>query len=204
MREGLVESVRFLNVPSYAAALDESVSVPGMGSVRYDLAFGGAYYAFVNAADLGLRCRVEHAADLIRAAMAIKQELMRTRPIEHPFERDLGFLYGVIFAGPPEDATNHSRHVCVFADGQIDRSPTGTGVSARAAILHARGEIAARQSIVIESIVGSRFRVCVAQTTSFGPHAAVVPEVEGRAFLTGRHEFWIDPRDPLREGFVLR
>ncbi|MBL8190506.1 MAG: proline racemase family protein, partial [Acidobacteria bacterium] len=99
---------------------------------------------------------------------------------------------------------HHSRNVCVFAEGEVDRSPTGTGVSGRLAIHHARGEISIGESIIIESIIGSTFTGRVAQTTTFGPHAAIIPEVEGTAHITGRHEFLIDPADELRNGFLLR
>lgn len=93
--------------------------------------------------------------------------------------------------------------MCIFAEGEVDRSPTGTGVSGRLAILHARGEIGLNQSVVTESIIGSRFTGRVVETTTLGPHSAIIPEVEGRAFITGRHEFLIDPEDPLQSGFVL-
>ncbi len=199
-----VESVRFLNVPSYVVALDEQVEVPSFGAVRYDLAFGGAYYAFVEASELGLSCEASQAHALIDASRAIKQAVMDARSIEHPFEPDLGFLYGTIFIAPPESASAHSRNVCIFADGELDRSPTGTGVSARAAIHRARGEIAPEEWISIESIVGTSFRVRVREELPFGPHAAIVPEVEGSAFITGRQEFCVDPRDPLRDGFMVR
>ncbi|HKE03960.1 MAG TPA: proline racemase family protein, partial [Blastocatellia bacterium] len=101
-------------------------------------------------------------------------------------------------------ANYHSRNVCVFAEGEVDRSPTGTGVSGSLAIHHARGEIGASEPIVIESVIGSRFTGRVAQTTTFGPYNAIIPEVEGTARITGRHEFMIDPDDELRNGFLLR
>ncbi len=204
VENGHVASVYFPNVPSFVVALDETVEVPGLGSVRYDLAFGGAFYAYVQAADVGLTCTPEDFRPLIEKGRAIKRAVMASRPIEHPFEEDLNFLYGTIFIGPPERDGSHSRNVCIFAEGEVDRSPTGTGVSARAAIHHARGEIGIDEPIVIESIIGSRFTVRVTETTTFGPHAAVIPEVEGRAFITGRHTFCIDPDDPLRHGFILR
>jgi proline racemase len=116
----------------------------------------------------------------------------------------LGFLYGTIFIGPPLDAGNHSRNVCIFAEGEVDRCPTGTGVSGRLAIHYARGELDLGQAITIESIIGSRFSGRVVETTTFGPHPAIIPEVEGRAYITGRHEFLIDPADPLAQGFILR
>jgi trans-L-3-hydroxyproline dehydratase len=94
--------------------------------------------------------------------------------------------------------------VCIFAEGEVDRCPTGTGVSGRLAIHHARGEIGLNQPLVVESIIGSRFTGRVVRTTTFGPHPAIIPEVEGTAHITGRHEFVIDPADPLRDGFILR
>ena len=199
-----VRSVRFENVPSFVVSLDDTVEVEGLGRLRYDLAFGGAFYAFVRADDVGLTCTPADFRGLIDAGMRIKRAVMAARPIPHPIEPDLSFLYGTIFVGPPADAAAHSRNVCVFAEGEVDRSPTGTGVSARLAIHHARGEIEVGERITIESVIGTTFRGRVMDTTTFGPHAAVVPEVEGSAHITGRHEFLIDPEDPLGNGFLLR
>jgi trans-L-3-hydroxyproline dehydratase len=202
--EGQVTSVRFQNVPSFALALDEMVTVPGLGEVRYDLAFGGAFYAYVTAEDVGLTCTPEDFRAIIDRGIAIKGAIMAQRPIPHPFEEDLSFLYGTIFVGPALEAGAHSRNVCVFAEGEVDRCPTGTGVSGRLAIGRARGEIEVGQPMVVESIIGTRFTGRIVQETQFGPHAAVIPEIEGAAHITGRHEFVIDPEDPLRDGFILR
>jgi proline racemase len=202
--KGHVQNVYFHNVPSFVLILDDTVEVPGLGKVRYDIAFGGAFYAFVRAEELGVTCTRKDFRPLIERGMAIKRSIMDNRPILHPFEEDLSFLYGTIFIGPPLAEDAHSRNVCIFAEGEVDRSPTGTGVSARLAIHHARGEIGLNEPIIIESIIGSRFTGRVVQTTTFGPHPAIIPEVEGTAHITGRHEFLIDPTDPLREGFVLR
>ena len=141
---------------------------------------------------------------LIDKGMAVKRAVMAAGPVIHPFEEDLSFLYGTIFIGPPQEPGAHSRNVCIFAEGEVDRSPTGTGVSARLAIHHARGEIGLNESITIESIIGSRFSGRVVRTTTFGPYAAIIPEVEGTAHITGRHEFLIDPDDSMKNGFVLR
>ncbi|HSO19944.1 MAG TPA: proline racemase family protein, partial [Desulfosarcina sp.] len=171
---------------------------------RYDIAFGGAFYAYVQAADVGVGCTPEDFRPLIAKGMAIKRAIMGRRPVPHPFEEDLSFLYGTIFVGPPLGEGAHSRNVCVFAEGEVDRSPTGTGVSGRLALHHARGEIRTGERLVVESIIGSRFGGRVLATTTFGPYPAVIPEVEGTAHITGRHEFVFDPADPLREGFILR
>ncbi|HXV99600.1 MAG TPA: proline racemase family protein [Anaerolineae bacterium] len=199
-----VRRVRFQNVPSFVVALDETVEVPGLGQVRYDLAFGGAFYAYVQAEEIGLSCTPEDYRPLIEKGMAIKRAVMESRSIPHPFEADLSFLYGTIFIGRALTENGHSRNVCVFAEGEVDRSPTGTGVSGRLAIHYARGEIDLNQPIIIESIIGSRFSGRVVETTTFGPYPAIIPEVEGTAHITGRHEFLIDPDDPLQEGFLLR
>ncbi|MCW3991174.1 MAG: proline racemase family protein [Candidatus Bathyarchaeota archaeon] len=201
---GRVQSVYFHNVPSFVLALDETVEVPGLGKLRYDLAFGGAFYAYVQAEEVGLTCAPEDFRALIEKGMAIKRAVMASRLIIHPFEEDLSFLYGTIFIGPPLVKGAHSRNVCVFADGQVDRCPTGTGISGRLVIHYARGEIDLNDPIVIESIIGSRFTGSVVETTTFGPHPAIIPKVEGTAHITGRHQFLIDPTDPLRNGFILR
>ncbi|UCE25952.1 MAG: proline racemase family protein [Candidatus Zixiibacteriota bacterium] len=204
LKDGRVTSVYFQNVPSFVLTLDEAVDVHGLGTIRFDIAFGGAFYAFVQAETLGLDLTPKNFRLLIEKGMDIKRTVMKSRLIEHPFEKDLNFLYGTIFIGPPLSGDADSRNVCIFAEGEVDRSPTGTGVSARLALHHARGEIDINQPIVVESIIGSTFTGRVVSQTNFGPHPAIIPEVEGRAYITGRHEFVIDPNDPLRDGFILR
>ena len=199
-----VVSVSFHNVPSYVAAPDEVVDVPGLGKVRYDLAFGGAFYAYVNAGDVGLTCTPRDYRPLIETGMAIKNAVIKNKPIVHPLEKDLGFLYGTIFVGPPTQAGSHSQNVCIFAEGEVDRSPTGTGVSGRLAIHHQRGEIQVDEEIIIESIIGSKFSGKVVSETTFGPYPAIIPEVTGQAHIIGKNELWINPSDPLKEGFILR
>jgi proline racemase len=204
VEKGQVRSVSFLNVPSFVIGLDQTVHVPALGTVRYDLAYGGAFYAYVQAADVGLTCALSEHDQLIDVGMRIKRAVMADRPIPHPFEEDLSFLYGTIFIAPPLSKDADSRNVCIFAEGEVDRSPTGTGVSGRMAIHYARGEIELGESIVIESILGSRFIGKATETTTFGPYQAVIPQVEGTAHITGMHTFLIDPNDPLQNGFILR
>jgi trans-L-3-hydroxyproline dehydratase len=204
IENGNVGSVYFHNVPSFVVELDAIIDVPDLGRLRYDLAFGGAFYAFVKAGDVGLECKPENFRALIEKGMAIKRAIMKTRIIRHPFENDLNFLYGTIFIDSSQSKDADSRNVCIFAKGEVDRSPTGTGVSARMAIHHARGEIGIGEAMVIESIIGSKFTVSVKKVTRFGEYSAVIPEVEGKAYITGKHEFIIDPDDPLKNGFLLR
>ncbi len=136
--------------------------------------------------------------------MAVKHAVVASLEIRHPFEEDLGFLYGAIIDGKPHGEGADSRNVCIFAEGEVDRSPTGTGVSGRVALEHAKGSLGAGDPFVIESLIGTRFTGRVVRQITFGEYAAVIPEVEGSAYITGRHEFLIVPDDPLNDGFMLR
>jgi trans-L-3-hydroxyproline dehydratase len=201
---GRVRSVAFENVPSFAFAVDQRVDVPGFGIIPYDVAFGGAFYAYCRAGDLGIPLVPQEFRRLITAGIAVKQAVAAARPIHHPLESDLGFLYGVIITGEPQRADAHSRNVCIFADGEVDRSPTGTGVSGRLALERARGRVAVGQSFVVESLIGTTFTGRIVRETMIAELAAVVPEVEGSAYITGRSEFVAAPDDPLNKGFFLR
>jgi trans-L-3-hydroxyproline dehydratase len=199
-----VKSVYFHNVPSFVVLLDDTIDVPKLGQIRFDLAFGGAYYCFVDAQQLNLTLTPENFPELIDSGMAIKRAVMNNRKIVHPSNSDLSYLYGTIFIGEPLTPQGDSRNVCIFAEGEVDRSPTGTGVSARMAIHFERGELAINQPMVIESIIGSCFTGTIRKTVNFESNQAVIPEVEGTAFLTGINEFYLDPEDPLKDGFILR
>lgn len=199
-----VKEVSFHNVPSFVYLADQIIDVPDLGQVRFDIAFGGAFYAYVQAEDLGIGLEAKDFRSLIEVGMHIKRAIMDKVPIRHPFEEDLSFLYGTIFVGKALEAGHHSRNVCIFAEGEVDRSPTGTGVSARVAIHYARKELAINQSITIESIINTTFTGKVVSTVNFGPYQAVIPEVSGSANIAGLCEWLIDPQDPLRHGFILR
>lgn len=130
--------------------------------------------------------------------------MIKGYPIKHPFEEDLNFLYGTIFYDKAHSKDADSRNVCIFAEGEIDCSPTGTGVSARMAWHYAKGEIKINQPMIIESMIGTKFTGSVHQTTKFGKYDAVIPQVEGNAYITGMYEYLVDPEDPLKKGFILR
>jgi len=200
-----VSSAYFFGVPSFCVALDQTVDVPGLGMVRYDLAYGGAFYAYVDARPLQLSLSPGNYRQLIEAGMAIKRAVAKAdQRIQHPFEPDLSFLYGTIFTGEALAPDCHSRNVCIFADGELDRSPTGSGLMGRLAIHYARGDIGLSEVIRVESILGSTFTGSVAGEQRYGDFPAIVPRVEGTAFITGQHTFLIDPDDPFRTGFFLR
>lgn len=201
---GKVTSTYFENVASFAPLLGQAVQVEGLGEVRFDLGFGGAFYAYVDAAPLGLELTTSNARAIIEQGMAIKHAVMAGFDIRHPVESDLGFLYGTIFTGPATGEGAHSRHACVFADGALDRSPTGTGVAGRVAILHARGELDVGPGIRIESITGESFQGRAVRVLDWHGQAAVIPEVEGMAYITGRHDFMAEECDPLAGGVFIR
>lgn len=203
--KGHVESVSFLNVPSFLYAHDIAIELPAFGRLSVDVAFGGAYYAILPAGKVGLTVTPQQSTQLAAAGEAIKAAVNASISIKHPFEKDLDFLYGTIFTDVPVDPAHHSRNICIFANAELDRSPTGTGVSARLALHHAKGEIIDGQEIAIESILGasSVFRGRVVECTQFGSHNAIVPEVSGSAYIVGKNEWILDPRDTMGQGFLL-
>jgi len=204
LEKGKVVKSSFLNVPSFLYLQGQNVNVPGLGKVKFDVAFGGAFYAFVEVEPLGLKMEASDYHRLIDVGRRIKRAVMENFPIRHPFKEDLSFLYGTIFTGKPENPKNHSRNVCIFADGEVDRSATGSGVSARAALHYAKGELKLGQVVTIESILGTTMTVKVDEVTTYGPYPAVVPEVSGTSHFTGRSEFWFDPEDDQKNGFIFR
>jgi proline racemase len=203
VQNGRVIRTAFRNVPSFLYKRDHVISVADLGRVQFDIGYGGAFYAVVDSVPLGIGLHASNHRNLIKAGRQIKNAIMKAMVIEHPFEPDLSFLYGTIFTGPAHNPIHHSRNVCIFADGELDRSATGSGVSARAAVHHAKGELGLNEEITIESILGSTMTVQVTRSSKYGPHDAIVPEVSGTAHITGRSEFWFDPVDPLGRGFVF-
>jgi len=202
---GHVERVSFLNVPSFLYARDVAFESKAFGRLSVDIAYGGAFYVVLPAEQVGLRVTSEQTQLLVAAGEEIKRGVNATLAVNHPYEADLSFVYGTILIDRPEDPAHHSRNICVFANAEVDRSPTGTGVSARLALHHAKGEISDNQEIVIESILGaaSTFTGRIVEHTHIGMYDAIVPEVSGTAFITGQHEFMIDPRDILGRGFLV-
>ncbi len=201
---GAVREVTFENVPSFVCERGIDVALEGIGATVCDVAFGGAYYAYCDASDLGLSLEPSQHDRLIEVGRLVKAAVLAQTTIDDPVASDLGFLYGVIFTGPPADTAHHSRHVCIFAEGEVDRSPTGTGVSGRAALLHDAGQLADGERILIESILGTCFGVAVIGRSDVAGRPAVIPEVSGEAYVTGTGCFFLDPGDPLGDGFIFR
>ena len=200
--EGKVEAVRFRNVPSFVLARDVTVRT-SRGPITVDVAYGGAFYATLEAASVGLGLTRADLPQLIDLQRELRPALERSLDVVHPAERDLAGIYGVIFwerIGPAEQ-----RNVAVFANGEIDRSPCGSGTSARLAVLRDRGELAIGEPFRHRSLVDSAFEAWVVdEGPAVGRHRSVITEVEGSAYRTGESMFSLDPRDPLGTGFLLR
>jgi len=207
VKNGEVTGVRFHCVPSFVVGLDRSIEIEGLGKVTYDLAYGGAFYAYadMNKNNFDFDLTPDSYRAIISKGMDIKKSVMQQdKEILHPFENDLSFLYGTIFIGDSHHENIDSRNVCVFAEGEVDRCPTGSGVSGRMAIHKSRKELNFGEKITIESITDSVFKGSIVSEEDYGPFTAVIPQVEGTAHITGMQTFVIDPKDPMKNGFILR
>ncbi|MET9260663.1 proline racemase family protein [Amycolatopsis sp. NPDC004079] len=200
--DGKATSVTIRNVPSFSLALDASVEVPGFGDVRYDLAFGGNFYAIVDLDDLGLPFDRKAKNELLDAGLRIMSAINEHALPRHPERPDISGCHHVYLKAPGSDA-KHSRHAMAIHPGWFDRSPCGTGTSARMAQLHARGELALDTDFVNESFIGTTFTGRLVEETKVGGIPAVVPTITGRAWITGTAQYLLDPTDPFPAGFEL-
>lgn len=201
--DGKVQSVKIHNVPSFVHRLDQTIEVEGIGSVQIDTAYGGDSFAIVDAASLGFALVPSEAKRLSELGMQIVAAATDQVGFEHPTNPDWQHISFCLFAAPlgANDGELTTRHAVAIRPGKIDRSPTGTGVSARLAVLHARQQIAVGQRLVASSIIDSTFIGRVESETAIGETLAIIPSVEGRAWTTGRKEVWCDPDDPWPEGY---
>ncbi len=196
-----VKSVSFVNVPSFVFEAGLAVNAGGR-SVRADISFGGAFYAIVDSESAGLPIVANRLPELRALGMAIAREVERLRVVVHPLDPGLSGIYGTIFTGPPQGEAD-LRNVTVFADAEVDRSPCGTGTAAVMAVLSEMGVLTDDLPFVHESIVGTTFTGRLAGRTRVGEREAIVPSIEGSAWVTGEHAFHIDGDDPLKAGFRL-
>jgi trans-L-3-hydroxyproline dehydratase len=201
---GRAGAVRFESVPAFAFALEERVEVPGFGRLTLDIGYGGAFYAILSANQMGLDVRTSPVRDLTEAGDRITQAVKAQRPLEHPDDPDLAFLYGTILTDGGDGSRSPSANICIFAAREVDRSPTGSGVTARIALQHAKGEVGLGVERRFESVTGAIFTGKAVQETRVGQFKAVTVEVCGRAHYTGRATFTVERDDPLGGGFLLR
>lgn len=201
-RDGRCERVRFENVPAFVVGLDLVLDVPGVGELIVDVAWGGAFFVFVDAARCGLRIVPDQARELAELGRRITPAAAVQIPARHPLRPDLHTITFTTFTGPPEDGGD-GRNATVVSPGRLDRSACGTATSARLAILHARRELAVGVDYVHESVISSTFVGRIEGLTEVAATPAVRPSVTGSAWLTGIHQIGRDPRDPLGHGFAL-
>jgi len=198
-------SVRFDSVPAFLFAERLQVEVPGVGAVVADVSYGGAFYALADAAEFGLDVRKSRTRDLVDAATALSAAVNGAVRVEHPVEADLGFLYGSILTdGRDRPGDGISANICVFANAEVDRSPTGSGVTARMAARFERGLVRQGEACEFESVTGSRFTGEVVSTSQCGARPAVIVRVGGKAHYSGEARYWLEEGDEIGKGFLLR
>ncbi|WP_066368123.1 proline racemase family protein [Herbidospora mongoliensis] len=201
VRDGVAESVTIENVPSFAVDLQKTIKVDGFGELTYDLAYGGNFYAILPIESVGLPFDRAYKQQILDAGLAIMDVINENEPV-HPEDSGIRGCHHVQFLAPGSTA-RHSRHAMAIYPGWFDRSPCGTGTSARMAQLHALGELPIDAEFVNESFIGTRFTGRLVATATVEDRQAVVPHITGRAWLTGTAQYFLDPGDPFPQGFLL-
>ena len=214
-RDGKVQSVTFRNVPAFATHLDEPVEVPTLGTVVVDVAYGGMFYVIAEAAPFGLQLTPDEGRDITRITELIKAAAAEQLPVTHPDQPDFAGITIGQLSGPPHDPANSRRNVVTVSTGRldvdrpstwtgaIDRSPCGTGTSAKMAVLHARGQLKIGEPFRHEGILDTVFTGHLVEETSVGPFRAVVPTITGSAWITGFATYVVDPDDPFPDGYTV-
>jgi proline racemase len=202
VKDGAARAVTIQNVPSFALALDQSVEVAGLGQIDYDIAFGGNFYAVVDIAQIGQPFDRAAQQPIVAAGLAIMDAINESKQPVHPTSPEITGCHHVYFIGPGSTA-EHSRHAMAIYPGWFDRSPCGTGTSARMAQLHARGELPLQRDFVNESFIGTRFIGRLIDETTVAGFPAVIPTITGRAWITGTAQYLLDPADPFPAGFTF-
>ena len=202
-RDGRCESVELTNVPSFAARLDAPLEVEGLGTLTVDVAYGGMWYVIADAAALGFAIESDEARDLSLAGERIRTAAREQLPCVHPENADIAGVSIVQIAGPWKGVGAVSRNAVVVSPGRLDRSATGTGLSARMAVLHARGLMKTGDGMTHASAIGSTFEGRIVEETRVGELHAIVPAIRGSAWITGISQLVVDPTDPFPEGYIL-
>jgi trans-L-3-hydroxyproline dehydratase len=198
------DGVRFINVPSFIYKRDVTVPTPAYGAVTGDIVYGGAFYFYTSGEPHGLEIRESSIEDLKRFGAQVKKAANQAFPVAHPEIPEINHIYGTIIDGAPRHAGSTQANCCVFADCEVDRSPTGSGTAGRSAQLYLRGAIKRGEVIVNESVIGTTFSARVVAEAQVGEFRAAIPEVSGTAHLCGFSNWIIDDRDPLKHGFPVR
>lgn len=203
VENGKAKSVSFKNVPAFLYKEDVKVELPGVGTVTFDISFGGSFFALVKATELKVSIAPENSREIADKAMKLMDIINKEIPVQHPLLPHIKTVDLIEVYGPPKSADATLQNVVVFGQGQVDRSPCGTGTSAKIAYLVAKGELKIGEEFVYESILGTKFTGKALEETTVGEFKAVIPEVSGSAYITGFNEYVIDEDDPVKHGFVL-
>jgi proline racemase len=203
--DGKCKNVTFKNVPSFVFGLDQSVDVPGIGKLTVDVAYGGMIYVLVDAETLGFQIVPDEARALVEVGERIKKAAAEQLPSVHPQNAEIHTINQTLFSGPVADTTagKRARNTVVVSPGRLDRSPCGTGTSARLAVMHARGQLELGEPFCHQSIIGSEFVGKIVGTADVGGIAGIVPTITGSAWITAFHQYVLDPTDPFPTGYTL-
>ncbi len=202
-RDGKCVSVELTNVPCFALKLDAALEIAGYGTIAIDIAYGGMIYALTDATKLGFALAPDEARELAVLGEAVRAAAREQHPVVHPENSAISDVSIVQLNSPFNGAGGVGRNTCIVSPGRSDRSPTGTGLSARLAVLHARGLLGVGDSYAHESLIGSRFNGRIVAETSVGGRKAIVPAISGRGWITGFHSYVVDPSDPWPEGYIV-
>lgn len=200
---GKCRSVTFRNAPAFAAVLDGALEVPGHGTVPLDIAYGGMFFGIVDAQALGFQIVPDEARDLAALGEKIRMAAREQFDVVHPDFPNVRGVSIVQFAMPFNGPGNVARNTCIVSPGRSDRSPTGTGTSARMAVLQARGLMGQGDVLIHESIIGSRFTGQILEVRENAGRTTIIPQITGRAWITGQHSYYLDPEDPWQTGYML-
>jgi proline racemase len=203
VEEGAVKEVTVRNVPSFVTHSDFKVNVPEVGFITIDLAFGGNFFAIVDANDLGVKVETQNIGKLVELGVKIREAVNQGIKVEHPLNKHIKDVKLVEICDEPKDPKATYRNAVIFGLGQLDRSPCGTGTSAKIATLYSKGLLKVGEQIISESIIGTHFKGKILSEAKVGKFKAVIPEITGQAYITGFHQFLIDPIDPVKEGFLI-
>ncbi|CZR98674.1 MULTISPECIES: proline racemase [unclassified Clostridioides] len=202
--DGKAKEVSFLNVPAFLYKEGVEVELPGVGTVKFDISFGGSFFAIIHASQLGLKIEPQNAGKLTELAMKLRDIINEQIEIQHPTLAHIKTVDLVEIYDEPTHPEATYKNVVIFGQGQVDRSPCGTGTSAKLATLHAKGELKVGEKFVYESILGTLFKGEIVEETKVADFNAVVPKISGSAYITGFNHFVIDEEDPLKHGFILK
>lgn len=203
VEKGQVKNVTFRNIPSFVFAQDVELSLPEFGKFCVDIAFGGNFFALVDSSVLGIPVNIEHLQQLIRVGLEIRNTVNSQLKVRHPTNPTIDSVGLTLISALPQTPHAHAKNVTVFGNGQFDRSPCGTGTSAKMASLYTKGELGLHEPFIHESIIGTTFEAQLVKAIQLGPFKAVLPEITGSAYITGFHQFVLESEDPLKHGFHI-